>query len=166
MKYIILTEAQANSLTGTKIENNVLMPVKILSGEYTGSFACSEACENDFKQAFASIAQLTKVELNNVVFQKDPVNRNLTGLGVEIPAEYHFVFDGDKFVLNEFEIPLTTKNEKKYVDISYFNWKEFRAELDTKDERGEFKYKSLKRALMQLWDYVALQAANNNFVQL
>ena len=39
-------------------------------------------------------------------------------------------------------------------------WSEFRAELDSGN------YEDLKRALMPLWDYVALQVINNNLVIL
>jgi hypothetical protein len=66
------------------------------------------------------------------------------------------VFPEDKFVLNGFEIPLTNGA----VDVAYFQWQEFRNELDSG------KYEDLKRALMPLWDYVAEQVTNENLIPL
>jgi hypothetical protein len=63
-------------------------------------------------------------------------------------------------VLSGFEIPLDTHNNDKVVNIAYFMWQEFRAELDN----GNYTY--LKRALMPLWDYVAEQVANQNLIVL
>lgn len=85
---------------------------------------------------------------------------------VEIPVEYRWVFPLDKFILNGFEIPLDTYNGTKVVNLAYFEWVDFRAELDRKDEQGEFVYATLKRSLMELWDYVALQVTNNNIIVL
>ena len=76
----------------------------------------------------------------------------LTPYAVVIPEVYQWAFPQDKFILGGFEIPLDTHNNDKVVNIAYFMWEEFRAELDSG------KYEDLKRALMGLWDYVALQA--------
>ncbi len=64
------------------------------------------------------------------------------------------------FLTNPGEIPLDTHNQDKVVNIAYFMWVEFRAELDSG------KYEDLKRALMPLWDYVELQVNNQNLVVL
>lgn len=85
---------------------------------------------------------------------------------VEIPTEYRWVFPQDKFILNGFEIPLDTYQSTKVVNLAYFEWIEFRAELDRTDEEGNFVYATLKRSLMELWDYVALQVTNNNIIVL
>lgn len=85
---------------------------------------------------------------------------------VEIPTEYSWVFPQDKFILNGFEIPLDTYQSTKVVNLAYFEWIEFRAELDRTDEEGNFVYATLKRSLMELWDYVALQVTNNNIIVL
>ena len=84
----------------------------------------------------------------------------LTPYSVIIPEIYQWAFPQDKFILGGFEIPLDTHNSDKVVNIAYFMWSEFRAELDSG------KYNDLKRALMPLWDYVELQVTNNNLVVL
>ena len=76
----------------------------------------------------------------------------LTPYAVVIPEVYQWAFPQDKFILGGFEIPLDTHNNDKVVNIAYFMWAEFRAELDSG------KYEDLKRSLMSLWDYVELQA--------
>ena len=85
---------------------------------------------------------------------------SLMPYAVEIPEIYQWAFPQDKFMLGFFEIPLDTLGQIKVVNLAYFNWVEFRAELDSG------KYTDLKRALMPLWDYVALQVENNNIVAL
>jgi hypothetical protein len=79
-----------------------------------------------------------------------------TYMGIEIPDKFLWVFPDNKFILEGFEIPLTNGA----VDIAYFQWQAFRDCLDN----GNHDY--LKRALMGLWDYVAEQVENKNFVQL
>jgi len=81
---------------------------------------------------------------------------SLSPYAVVIPEIYQWAFPEDKFVLSGFEIPLDTHNNDKVVNLAYFMWQEFRAELDSGN------YVSLKRALMPLWDYVELQVINNN----
>jgi len=82
----------------------------------------------------------------------------LSPYAVIIPEIYQWAFPENKFVLSGFEIPLDTHNNDKVVNLAYFMWEEFRAELDSGN------YEALKRALMPLWDYVGLQVANNNLV--
>jgi len=79
---------------------------------------------------------------------------------VEIPQIYQWAFPDNKFILSGFEIPLDTYQSTKVVNLAYFQWLEFRAELDNGD------YQALKRALMPLWDYVAEQVTNNNIIVL
>jgi hypothetical protein len=79
-----------------------------------------------------------------------------TYMGIEIPDKFLWVFPDNKFVLEGFEIPLTNGA----VDIAYFQWQAFRDCLDN----GNHDY--LKRALMPLWDYVAEQVENQNFVEM
>jgi hypothetical protein len=85
-----------------------------------------------------------------------PIPPPLSPYAVVIPEIYQWAFPEDKFVLSGFEIPLDTHNSEKVVNIAYFMWSEFRAELDSGN------YEALKRALMPLWDYVELQVINNN----
>jgi hypothetical protein len=84
----------------------------------------------------------------------------LSPYAVVIPEIYQWAFPENKFVLSGFEIPLDTHNNDKVVNLAYFMWTEFRAELDSGN------YEDLKRALMPLWDYVELQVINNNLVIL
>jgi hypothetical protein len=84
----------------------------------------------------------------------------LSPYAVVIPEIYQWAFPEDKFVLSGFEIPLDTHNNDKVVNLAYFMWSEFRAELDSGN------YVALKRSLMPLWDYVELQVINNNLVIL
>jgi hypothetical protein len=86
----------------------------------------------------------------------DTTPPTLYGLGVVIPDTFIWVFPDNKFILEGFEIPLTNGA----VDIAYFQWQAFRDCLDN----GNHDY--LKRALMPLWDYVAEQVENQNFVQI
>jgi hypothetical protein len=86
----------------------------------------------------------------------DTTPPTLYGLGVVIPDTFIWVFPDNKFILEGFEIPLTNGA----VDIAYFQWQAFRDCLDN----GNHDY--LKRALMSLWDYVAEQVENQNFVQI
>jgi hypothetical protein len=82
----------------------------------------------------------------------------LSPYAVVIPEIYQWAFPDNKFILGGFEIPLDTHNQDKVVNIAYFMWVEFRAELDSG------KYEDLKRALMPLWDYVAEQVNNQNLI--
>jgi len=84
----------------------------------------------------------------------------LSPYAVEIPEIYLWAFSEHKFILGFFEIPLDILGQIKVVNLSYFNWVEFRAELDSG------KYTDLKRALMPIWDYVALQVSNGNLITL
>ena len=90
----------------------------------------------------------------------DTTPPTLMPYAVEIPQIYQWAFPEDKFMLGFFEIPLDTLGSIKVVNLAYFNWVEFRAELDSG------KYQDLKRALMPLWDYVALQVTNGNVIVL
>ena len=83
---------------------------------------------------------------------------------VEIPLEYRLPFRNGVFKLNAFEVPLDDYQNTKVVNLAYFEWVEFRVELDTKDANGNFVYQALKDSLMPLWDYVAEQVENQNFV--
>jgi hypothetical protein len=123
----------------------------------------------DFKNNWQKVSTNTDLEsvFNDVTLE----NLNIEDLNyftppplspyaVVIPEIYQWAFPENKFVLSGFEIPLDTHNNDKVVNLAYFMWQEFRAELDSGN------YVSLKRALMPLWDYVELQVINNNLVIL
>jgi hypothetical protein len=91
---------------------------------------------------------------------KDFTPPTLYPYAVEIPEIYQWAFPEDMFVLSGFIIPLDTYQNSKVVNLAYFEWSEFRAELDSGN------YEALKRSLMPLWDYVALQVTNGNEIVL
>lgn len=100
------------------------------------------------------------IDLSNIFIKGLITPPTLTPYAVIIPEIYQWAFPQDKFILGGFEIPLDTHNQDKVVNLAYFMWEEFRAELDSG------KYEDLKRSLMSLWDYVELQVTNNNLVVL
>jgi hypothetical protein len=115
----------------------------------------------EFKGVFYVLAdevtsKYTDMEAIDLFAPIDTTPPTLYGLGVVIPDTFIWVFPDNKFILEGFEIPLTNGA----VDIAYFQWQAFRDCLDN----GNHDY--LKRALMGLWDYVAEQVENQNFVQL
>ena len=148
-----------NQYNGTQKGVNVFYCAPILSGQHIGKFATSENALNEFPEIFENI-EYEIVELDASAFQVDYTPPTLTPYAVVIPEIYQWAFPQDKFILGGFEIPLDTHNQDKVVNIAYFMWAEFRAELDSG------KYNDLKRALMPLWDYVELQVTNNNLVVL
>jgi hypothetical protein len=100
------------------------------------------------KTEFNWLLDLDLVEFWNVIYKAPP----LSPYAVVIPEIYQWAFPENKFVLSGFEIPLDTTNGVKCVNLAYFNWQAFRDELDNGN------YVALKRSLMELWDYVKLQA--------
>lgn len=152
MKYIISNEPYAN---GTVVSPMILSWWPILSGEHKGKWATHEDNKDHFAEIFASI-DYEIADLEPKDFEIDLTPPTLYGLGVVIPDTFIWVFPENKFILEGFEIPLT----HGAVDIAYFQWQAFRDCLDN----GNHEY--LKRALMPLWDYVAEQVENQNFVQI
>jgi hypothetical protein len=156
MDYIIINTSEYN---GIQNGVNTFYAAPILSGQYINKFATSENALNEFPEIFENLTYEV-VDLDASAFQVDYTPPPLSPYGVIIPEIYQWAFPKDKFVLSGFEIPLDTHNDDKVVNLAYFMWSEFRAELDSGN------YVSLKRALMPLWDYVALQVTNNNLVVL
>jgi hypothetical protein len=109
---------------------------------------------NDVNEYFSNIS-IEDLNIKNLSYYQPPT---LYPYAIEIHEIYLWVFPDNKFVLNKFEIPLDTINGVKCVNLAYFNWLAFRDELDS----GNHEY--LKRSLMPLWDYVAEQVTNNNFI--
>jgi hypothetical protein len=138
---------------GTKVGVNIFYAAPILQGEHIGKFATSENALKEFPEIFKEL-EYEVAELEAKHFEIDLTPPTLYGLGVVIPDTFIWVFPDNKFILEGFEIPLTNGA----VDIAYFQWQAFRDCLDN----GSHEY--LKRALMPLWDYVAEQVQNQNFV--
>jgi hypothetical protein len=155
MNYIVIN----SEYNGVQNGVNTFYASPIKSGEHIGKFATSENSLVDFPEIFEAITYET-IELQPKVFKVDFTPPTLSPYAVEIPTIYQWAFPEDKFVLSGFEIPLDTHNNDKVVNLAYFMWTEFRAELDSGN------YVALKRSLMPLWDYVELQVINNNLVIL
>jgi hypothetical protein len=153
---IIINTSEYN---GTAKGVNTFYAAPILSGQHIGKFATSENALKEFPEIFENLTYEI-IDLDASVFQVDYTPPTLTPYAVIIPEIYQWAFPQDKFILGGFEIPLDTHNNDKVVNLAYFMWTEFRAELDSGN------YVSLKRALMPLWDYVELQVINNNLVIL
>jgi hypothetical protein len=135
----------------------LLQWTQIISGQHIGKWATNEINLNYFDEIFENLTYEI-VDLDATDFQVDYTPPTLTPYAVVIPEIYQWAFPQDKFILSGFEIPLDTHNQDKVVNIAYFMWEEFRAELDSGN------YVALKRSLMPLWDYVAEQVANNNLI--
>jgi hypothetical protein len=148
-----------NQYNGTQKGVNTFYAASILSGEHIGKFATSENALLEFPEIFQNLTYEV-VYLNASAFQVDYTAPTLSPYAVVILEIYQWAFPENKFVLSGFEIPLDTHNNDKVVNLAYFMWSEFRAELDSGN------YEALKRALMPLWDYVELQVINNNLVIL
>jgi hypothetical protein len=130
---------------------------------------CRQLGYFDFKNNWQKVS--TNTDLQSVFDDVTLDSLNIEGLdyynpptlspyAVVIPEIYQWAFPENKFVLSGFEIPLDTHNNHKVVNLAYFMWSEFRAELDSGN------YVALKRSLMPLWDYVELQVINQNLVIL
>jgi len=156
MKYAIIN---TNEYNGTQKGVNIFFAAPIKSGEHLGKFATSENALLEFPEIFETLTYEI-VDLDASAFEIDYTAPPLSPYGVIIPEIYQWAFPENKFVLGGFEIPLDTHNNDKVVNLAYFMWEEFRAELDSGN------YEDLKRALMPLWDYVELQVINNNLVIL
>ena len=148
-----------NQYNGTQKGVNTFFASPILSGEHIGKFATSENALLEFPEIFENLTYEV-VDLDASAFEIDYIQPPLSPYAVVIPEIYQWAFPEDKFVLSGFEIPLDTHNNDKVVNLAYFMWSEFRAELDSGN------YVALKRSLMPLWDYVELQVINNNLVIL
>jgi hypothetical protein len=159
---IIVTD---NSKQGARNDTSYLTFVQIKSGQHIGKFATSENALNEFPEIFKNLTYEV-VDLDASAFEIDYTPPPLLPYAVEIPIEYRLPFRNGVFKLNAFEVPLDDYQDTKVVNLAYFEWKEFRAELDTKDANGNFVYQALKDSLMDLWDYVELQVINQNLIIL
>jgi hypothetical protein len=144
-----------NTHNGTQKGVNIFYAAPILSGAHSGKFATSENALKEFTEIFENL-EYEVAELEPRDFEIDTTPPPPTYMGIEIPDKFLWVFPDNKFILEGFEIPL----QYGAVDLAYFQWQAFRDCLDN----GNHEF--LKRALMPLWDYVAEQAEQQNFIQL
>jgi len=153
---IVINTSEYN---GIKKGVNIFYASPIKSGAHIGKFATSENALIEFPEIFENLSyQIIKLEPK--VFQVDFTPATLSPYAVEIPTIYQWAFPEDKFILSGFIIPLDSYQNLKVVNLAYFEWAEFRAELDSGN------YEALKRSLMPLWDYVAEQVAIGNVIVL
>jgi|688.fasta_scaffold21103_6 FAD/FMN-containing dehydrogenase len=162
MKYLLIN---TNTYNGTQIGVNIFYASPIKSGEHIGKFATSENALLEFPDIFKTL-EYSLVEIPSSAFEVNFTPPTLSNEAVEIPLEYQLPFVDGFFRLNDFAIPLETYQNKKIVNVAYFLWKEFRAELDTLEPDGSFKYKALKDSLMKLWDYFANEYINGRTIKL
>ncbi len=148
-----------NQYNGFQKGVNTFFATPIKSGEHIGKFATSENALLEFPEIFETLTYEV-VDLDASAFEIDYTPPPLSPYAVVIPEIYQWAFPEDKFVLSGFEIPLENHNNDKVVNLAYFMWSEFRAELDSGN------YEDLKRALMPLWDYVAEQVNIGNVIIL
>jgi hypothetical protein len=152
MQYILINTSEYN---GTQKGVNSFFAAPILSGAHRGKFATSENALKEFPEIFANL-EYEVAQLSPRDFEIDTTPPPPTYMGIEIPDKFLWVFPDNKFILEGFEIPL----QYGAVDLAYFQWQAFRDCLDN----GNHEF--LKRALMSLWDYVAEQVEQQNFIQL
>jgi len=162
MKYLLINTSEYN---GAQKGVNTFYAAPIKSGVHLGKFATSENALLEFPEIFENL-EYEIVDLDPKVFEVDATPPQLLPYAVEIPIEYRLPFRNGVFKLNAFEVPLDDYQNTKVVNLAYFEWAEFRAELDTKDANGNFVYQALKDSLMDLWDYVELQVINQNLIVL
>lgn len=163
MNYLVINTDKYNF---KPFPNGIFYAVPILSGEYKGKFAGFSNYNELFPEVY-DVEPYEEVSLDQTAFKVDSTPPPLSIYAVEIPETYQWVFSDNKFVLDaNFFVPLNTYNNLKIVNVAYFEWQEFRDQLDIKDENGNFIYAALKRSLMPLWDYVGLQIQNGNVIEI
>jgi hypothetical protein len=144
---------QFNLINGKEFtKDSLFLPFQDFNGDYYISKEEVEQCD------VLQFNWVKDLELADYIRFKPTTE--LTPYAVEIPEIYQWAFPENKFVLSGFEIPLDTYQSIKVVNLAYFQWLEFRAELDSGN------YEALKRSLMPLWDYVAEQVAIGNVIVL
>ena len=159
MKAHKLTIEQFNLIQGKEFtKDSLFLPFQDFNGDYYISKEEVEQCD------VLEFQWVKDLELTNYIRFKPTTE--LLPYAVEIPIEYRLPFRNGVFKLNAFEVPLDDYQDTKVVNLAYFQWAEFRAELDTKDANGNFVYQALKDSLMDLWDYVELQVINQNLIIL
>jgi hypothetical protein len=103
-------------------------------------------------------SKYTDLEPIDLFAPKDYTPPTLSTLRVAIPKEWENLFPDDKFIINGFEVQLERVNGILAVDIAYIQWSPFQEELDRPENAA------VKRHMMPIWDYVAQQAQQNNFI--
>lgn len=113
-----------------------------------------------FEEVFNSVT-LGSLNIDNLDYYTLPEHNSYY---LEVLPEFLGVFKDNKFIFGEYEIPLYEINNKKCVNTAHFGWQQFRNDLDELMPDGTFRHQALKDVLMPLWDNLALQVENNNFI--
>jgi hypothetical protein len=117
----------------------------------------------EFELAFWVIAddvtsKYTEAEPIDIFAPVDKTPPPMSGFLVAIPVYWGMLFPNDMFVINEFIIQLERIDGVLAVDIAYLSWTELQNELDKPVNEA------VKRHMMPIWDYVAEQAQQGNFI--
>jgi hypothetical protein len=78
---------------------------------------------------------------------------------VVIPEQFIWVFPDNKFILEGFEIPLTTKENYLIIDKAYIEWDSFREELKNTEKESAYKIINI------IFNYLDEQVKNNNIIE-
>jgi len=156
MKIAPLTIYQYRDLYQQNISMNALFnPTALPNGTY---FISEEEIIAYQGTQFAWVKDLPLIDYTTDMPDTTPPTLSL--YAVEIPLEYQWVFVDGKITIGGFYIPLDDYQSTKIVNLAYFEWVDFRKELDSGI------YADLKAALMPLWDYVAIQVQSGNVIIL
>jgi hypothetical protein len=155
MKYAILNTNEHN---GTQKGVNIFYAAPILSGEHKGKFATSENALKEFPEIFKEL-DYEIADLEPKDFEIDYTPPTLYGLGVVIPEHFIWVFPDNKFILEGFEIPLTTKENYLIIDKAYIEWDSFREELKNTEKESAYKIINI------IFNYLDEQVKNNNIIE-
>jgi hypothetical protein len=117
----------------------------------------------EFELAFWVIAddvtsKYTEAEPIDIFAPVDKTPPEMSGFLVVIPIYWEMLFPEDKFIINGFVVELERIDGILSVDIAYLQWTNFQNELDKPVNEA------IKRHMLPIWDYVAEQAQQGNFI--
>lgn len=147
----------------TKLVNTNVYPIKVLKGTFRDKYFIFENQKIVNKELFKNI-EYEEVDLSLSDFQKDYTIPEPNAYYLEVLPEFLGVFKDNKFVFGQYEIPLYEIDGKKCVNTIHFGWQQFRNDLDELLPDGTFRHKALKDVLMPLWDNLALQNENQDYI--
>jgi hypothetical protein len=143
---LLVNEGEGIAVTEEKVTTNYAQPI-------------------EFELAFWVIAddvtsKYTEAEPIDIFAPVDKTPPPMSGFLVAIPDYWEVFFPEDKFIINGFVVELERIDGILAVDVAYLQWTNFQNELDKPVNEA------VKRHMMPIWDYVAEQVDNQNFVQL
>jgi hypothetical protein len=103
-------------------------------------------------------SKYTEAEPIDIFAPVDRTPPEMSGFLVAIPVYWGMLFPNDIFIINGFIIQLERIDGVLAVDIAYLSWTELQNELDKPVNEA------VKRHMMPIWDYVAEQAQQGNFI--